>query len=102
MIMERTAVGRTTASYPFPLGTTATGRLPQPLQPRSSTLAEVMALDRMLGQVLEVLEAFGAEQDIPEVFNLEPLEKRQVTLRVRSVRPADFYFVDDGAQDVDL
>ncbi len=86
MIMERTAVCGTATSPPFPLGTVSTGSLALPPQPGSSTLLEVRKVEAILDQVLD----------------LEPLERRRVTLHVRSVRPAEFYFVDDGTEDVNL
>lgn len=41
----------------------------------------------------------GASKDneeVPEVFELRPLFSKTVVARVLDVRPARFYFVDDG------
>jgi len=103
MIMERIAVGAHTTSYPPHLwGTISTGSLVRPPRPGSSTIREVRDVEASLDRLLAVLAEYGAEQKVPEVFELEPLERRRVTLHVRSVRPAEFYFVDDGIEDVDL
>ena len=103
MIIERTAVGAHATSYPPHLwGTISTGSLARPPRSGSSTIREVRDVEAILDRVLEVLAEYGAEQEVPEVFDLQPLERRRVTLHVRSVRPAEFYFVDDGIEDADL
>ncbi len=35
------------------------------------------------------------EAEIPDVFNLRPLVTRQITLIIREIRPARFYYVPD-------
>ncbi len=102
MIMERTAVGGQVTSYSPSFGVISTGSLARFSQAGSSTRMDVRELDRRLDQVFEVLAVLRAEHEVPEVFNLEPVERQRVTLHVRSVRPAEFYFVDDGIEDVDL
>lgn len=102
MIMQGTVVPGTAVSNPFPLGTMSTGTPLRPPQPGISTLVDARWLDSLLDQVLEILTSLGTEQEVPEVFDLQSLERRRVTLRVQSVRAAEFYFVDDGVEDVDL
>ena len=35
------------------------------------------------------------ELDIPDVFDLRPISTQQITLIIREVRPARFYYVPD-------
>ena len=56
-------------------------------------------------EVLRQVEAvlLGDErEEVPEVFELQPLEERRVMARVRSVAPATFYFAgEDDAEELD-
>jgi hypothetical protein len=52
----------------------------------------------MLSSFVQQLEAFAGnrEEEIPEVFDLQPIEERSVMVRVPPAAPAPFYFVDDS------
>jgi hypothetical protein len=41
------------------------------------------------------------EEEIPEVFNLPPLSRKRITVRIREVKPAAFYYGADGYQPED-
>jgi len=84
MIMERTAVAAHVT--PHLRGTISTGSLARPPRSGSSTIREVRDVEAILDRVLEVLAEYGAEQEVPEVFDLQPLERRRVTLHARRNR----------------
>lgn len=53
-------------------------------------------------QVDAVVAAEPEEEEIPEVFDLQPLERRLVTVVIGEVRPARFYFIDDDPGDEEI
>ncbi len=59
--------------------------------PRQSFQARMSEERSRHGEARPVL----MEEDTPEVFALQPLSRRSVTVRVRRRGPARFHFVDD-------
>lgn len=57
---------------------------------------DIRRLDQILREARQQLEermASKSELEIPEVFSLRPLSSKRVTVNVRKVEPARFYFV---------
>ncbi len=47
----------------------------------------------------ELCELVRKVPEVPEVFDLQPLETRRVSLRVRDIGPAQFRYIDDFPED---
>jgi hypothetical protein len=57
---------------------------------------ELWQLDAIFTEFQQmVLRVQEYEEEIPDVFDLRPLSSQRVTLKIRNIKPAQFYYVTD-------
>jgi hypothetical protein len=59
--------------------------------------ADTWALDELVLEFQELIARTQiiSELDIPDVFTLRPLATQRITLKIREIKPAKFYYVKD-------
>jgi hypothetical protein len=64
---------------------------------------ETVLLDKLNFDFLELIARTRevSELDIPDIFTLQPLKTQRIMVKVRSIRPAQFYYVGGDFEDDD-
>jgi hypothetical protein len=63
----------------------------------TAATAETWLLDKLYFEFQELIARTQviSELDIPDVFTLRPLATQRITLKIREIKPAKFYYVKD-------
>lgn len=100
MIVQR----RPTASpdpMPWSLGSSAVvpRTIEESLEQGAAALSEdAFSVNHALAQLVEQLEALRTSEEVPEVFDLQPLSRRRVTAHIVRRSRAQFRFIDDDSE----
>ncbi len=91
-----------------PLGQSYVNRLISLPGKPSGTLTiedkDVLRLEQLLNEVqerLKILAVTNVEWEIPEVFQLQPLARTRVSIKIRKVEQAQFYFAGNDELDAE-